>query len=34
VAPLLDITDLRTEIRLKQGVVHAVDGVSIHVEAG
>jgi peptide/nickel transport system ATP-binding protein len=34
VAPLLDITDLRTEIRLKQGVVHAVDGVSLHVEAG
>jgi peptide/nickel transport system ATP-binding protein len=34
VAPLLEITDLRTEIRLKQGVVHAVDGVSIHVEPG
>jgi peptide/nickel transport system ATP-binding protein len=34
VAPLLDITDLRTEIRLKQGIVHAVDGVSLHVEAG
>jgi oligopeptide/dipeptide ABC transporter ATP-binding protein len=33
-APLLEITDLRTEIRLKQAVVHAVDGVSIHVEAG
>ncbi len=33
-APLLEITDLRTEIRLKQGVVHAVDGVSIHVEPG
>jgi peptide/nickel transport system ATP-binding protein len=34
VAPLLEITDLRTEIRLKQGVVHAVDGVSIHIEPG
>ncbi len=33
-APLLEITDLRTEIRLKQGVVHAVDGVTIHVEPG
>jgi peptide/nickel transport system ATP-binding protein len=34
VAPLLDIRDLRTEIRLRQGVVHAVDGVSFQVEAG
>jgi peptide/nickel transport system ATP-binding protein len=34
VAPLLDISDLRTEIRLRQGVVHAVDGVSIQVEPG
>jgi len=34
VAPLLEITDLRTEIRLKQGVVHAVDGVSLHVDPG
>jgi peptide/nickel transport system ATP-binding protein len=34
VAPLLDISDLRTEIRLKQGVVHAVDGVSLHVDPG
>jgi peptide/nickel transport system ATP-binding protein len=34
VAPLLDITDLRTEIQLKEGVVHAVDGVSIHVDPG
>ncbi|HEX3920842.1 MAG TPA: ABC transporter ATP-binding protein, partial [Streptosporangiaceae bacterium] len=33
-APLLEISDLRTEIRLKQGTVHAVDGVSIHVDAG
>jgi peptide/nickel transport system ATP-binding protein len=34
VAPLLEITDLRTDINLKQGVVHAVEGVSIHVDAG
>ncbi len=33
-APLLDISDLRTEIRLRQGVVHAVDGVSVQVEPG
>ena len=33
-APLLEISDLRTEIKLRQGVVHAVDGVSIHVEPG
>ena len=33
-APLLEINDLRTEIRLKQAVVHAVDGVSLHVEPG
>ncbi|MGH3298580.1 MAG: dipeptide ABC transporter ATP-binding protein [Trebonia sp.] len=31
---LLEITDLRTEIQLKQGVVHAVDGVTLHVEEG
>jgi oligopeptide/dipeptide ABC transporter ATP-binding protein len=34
VAPLLEIKDLRTHITLKQGVVRAVDGVSLHVEAG
>jgi peptide/nickel transport system ATP-binding protein len=34
VAPLLDITNLRTEIKLRQGVVHAVDGVSFQVEPG
>jgi peptide/nickel transport system ATP-binding protein len=34
VAPLLEITDLRTEIRLKQAVVRAVEGVSLHVETG
>ncbi len=33
-APLLDISDLRTQIRLREGVVHAVDGVSLQVEAG
>jgi peptide/nickel transport system ATP-binding protein len=33
-APLLDISDLRTEIRLREGTVHAVDGVSLQVEAG
>ena len=31
---LLEITDLRTEIQLKQGVVHAVDGVTLHVDEG
>jgi peptide/nickel transport system ATP-binding protein len=31
---LLEITDLRTEIQLKEGVVHAVDGVTLHVDAG
>ena len=31
-APLLEIEDLRTEIQLKHGVVHAVDGVSLHVD--
>jgi len=34
VAPLLEISDLRTEIRLREGVVHAVDGVSFSVEPG
>jgi peptide/nickel transport system ATP-binding protein len=34
VAPLLDISDLRTEIRLREGAVHAVDGVTLRVEAG
>ncbi len=33
-APLLDISDLRTEIRLRQGTVHAVDGVSLSVDPG
>jgi oligopeptide/dipeptide ABC transporter ATP-binding protein len=34
VAPLLDIRDLRTEIRLRRSVVHAVDGVSLTVDPG
>ena len=34
VAPLLEITDLRTEIKLREGVVHAVDGVSLSVDPG
>jgi peptide/nickel transport system ATP-binding protein len=31
---LLQIEDLYTEIQLKNGVVHAVDGVSLHVDEG
>jgi peptide/nickel transport system ATP-binding protein len=31
---LLQIEDLRTHIQLKEGVVHAVDGVSLHVDEG
>ena len=31
---LLEINDLRTEIQLKEGVVHAVDGVTLHVDEG
>jgi peptide/nickel transport system ATP-binding protein len=34
VAPLLEIEDLRTHIRLRSGVVHAVDGVTLHVDEG
>src|ERR1700730_15821925 len=33
-APLLSIDDLRTEIRLRHGVVHAIDGVSLTVNHG
>ena len=33
-APLLEITDLRTEIKLREGVVHAVDGVTLGVAQG
>ena len=32
--PLLEIEDLHTEIRLRRSVVHAIDGVSLSVEAG
>ena len=31
---LLEITDLRTEIQLKEGVVHAVDGVTLQLDEG
>jgi peptide/nickel transport system ATP-binding protein len=34
VTALLKIEDLRTHIQLKQGVVRAVDGVTLHVEEG
>jgi len=33
-APLLDIQDLRTEIRLRRATVHAIDGVSLSVAPG
>jgi peptide/nickel transport system ATP-binding protein len=33
-APLLQIEDLRTEIRLRDATVHAVDGISLTVDAG
>ena len=33
-ARLLEIEELRTRIRLRSGTVHAVDGLSLHVEAG
>jgi peptide/nickel transport system ATP-binding protein len=32
--PLLELKDVRTEIRLKRSTVHALDGVSISVEEG
>jgi peptide/nickel transport system ATP-binding protein len=32
--PLLDISGLKTEIRLKRAVVHALDGVDLSVERG
>jgi peptide/nickel transport system ATP-binding protein len=34
VAPLLQVEDLHTDIRLKHATVHAVDGVSFSIEAG
>jgi ABC-type dipeptide/oligopeptide/nickel transport system ATPase component len=33
-APLLEVEDLRTDIRLRTATVHALDGVSLTVEAG
>jgi peptide/nickel transport system ATP-binding protein len=33
-APLLEIEDLRTDIRLRTATVHALDGISLTVEAG
>jgi peptide/nickel transport system ATP-binding protein len=33
-APILEIDNLHTEIRLRKGVVHAVDGVSLTVDPG
>ena len=33
-APLLEINDLRTDIRLRAATVHALDGVNLTVEAG
>src|SRR5690242_2529118 len=33
-APLLSIEDLRTEIKLRRGTVHAIDGVSLTVDPG
>ncbi len=33
-APILEIDGLHTEIRLRKGVVHAVDGVSLTVDPG
>ena len=32
--PLLEVTDLRTHFFTREGVVHAVDGVSFSVEKG
>jgi peptide/nickel transport system ATP-binding protein len=34
VTALLQIEDLRTHIKLRDGVVHAVDGVTLHVDEG
>jgi peptide/nickel transport system ATP-binding protein len=34
IAPLLEIESLQTHIRLRQGTVRAVDGVSLHVARG
>jgi peptide/nickel transport system ATP-binding protein len=32
--PILEISDLHTQIRLRRSVVHAVDGISLSVDAG
>jgi peptide/nickel transport system ATP-binding protein len=32
--PLLEVKDLRTEIRLKRSTVHAIDGVSFSLDTG
>jgi peptide/nickel transport system ATP-binding protein len=34
VARLLEVEDLKTQIRLRRGTVHAVDGISFHVDSG
>jgi len=34
VAPVLEIENLHTHIKLRQGIVHAIDGVSLFVEPG
>jgi len=34
VAPLLQVTDLRTDIKLKHSTVHAVDGVTFDIDPG
>jgi peptide/nickel transport system ATP-binding protein len=34
VAPLLEVVDLKTEIKLRKATVHAVDGLSFEVAAG
>jgi peptide/nickel transport system ATP-binding protein len=34
VAPVLEIENLHTDIKLRQGTVHPVDGVYLHVEPG
>jgi len=33
-APILDVRDLRVELPLSRGTVHAVDGASLQIEAG
>ena len=33
-APLLEIENMHTQIKLKEGVVRAVDGISLHIDQG